>query len=377
METNIDTITQDQNQSALDLEVMVTCCNCGETVPESDSICSTIAARVYCVDCYDERFTRCCECESELYTDDACYWGDYDYCLSCLSDVSFVCEGCGERRSWDYHAQDDRCEDCFTPDSRDNLNAYDYRPYFTFRRSEADKADNNLFFGFELEVENLGGADFDEYTYDAENIGLYTKSDGSLENGMEIVSHPCTALYHREMFGQYSTLLRNLANAGFRSYETTTCGMHIHASKDAVSNYHLYKVMRFFYDNPAFILRVSQRRQEMLERWARVKFSPDGTGEHRTAVSAAKYKANFVKYTAINLSPEKTIEFRIFRGTLNIHSFFKNLEFVQAVLAFTKGAGMNELTPDVFMQFVAQNAKEFENLHKFLINKPLTNCEDE
>ena len=55
-------------------------------------------------------------------------------------------------------------------------------------------------------------------TLHEENI--YIKSDGSLEDGFEIVSHPMTLEYHTEEMN-WKEVLREAVSMGYRSHQTS------------------------------------------------------------------------------------------------------------------------------------------------------------
>ena len=61
---------------------------------------------------------------------------------------------------------------------------------------------------------------------------IYIKSDGSLEDGFEIVSHPMTLEYHAEEMN-WKELLREAVSMGYRSHQTSTCGLHVHVNRNA------------------------------------------------------------------------------------------------------------------------------------------------
>ncbi|MCU6720217.1 amidoligase family protein [Porcipelethomonas ammoniilytica] len=56
---------------------------------------------------------------------------------------------------------------------------------------------------------------------------LYIKSDGSLDYGMELVSHSCSLEYYRQGMN-WQKLMRKAAELGYRSHNTKTCGLHVH-----------------------------------------------------------------------------------------------------------------------------------------------------
>ena len=61
---------------------------------------------------------------------------------------------------------------------------------------------------------------------------LYIKSDGSLDCGMELVTHPMTLQYHMEQM-PWKNVLRKAVGLGYLSHRTTTCGLHVHISRAA------------------------------------------------------------------------------------------------------------------------------------------------
>jgi len=86
----------------------------------------------------------------------------------------------------------------------------------------------------------------------------------------------------------------------------------------------------------------------------------------------AKEKSNTLferRYVCINTIPEKTIEIRIFRGTLNKQGFYKALEFVKAIFEFTLISPPNKMHTHEFIDFIEKNKKEYLNLYVFLIHK--------
>ena len=62
----------------------------------------------------------------------------------------------------------------------------------------------------------------------AEN--LYIKTDGSLDEGLELVTHPMTLEYHlNEM--PWAEVLRKAQSMGYLSHAAGTCGLHVHISR--------------------------------------------------------------------------------------------------------------------------------------------------
>jgi hypothetical protein len=226
---------------------------------------------------------------------------------------------------------------------------------------DSDDPTRNLYFGFELEIENIRRNIRNGEAADELPDWLYAKNDGSLKCGFEIVSCPMTWNCIKEHKEALEALCRKMTKCGFASYDTETCGMHVHFSKNAVTSYHLYKLLKFFYDNPEFILRVSQRRsRSALAQWASIEPDTD------SIVYKAKTKRTRAKYLAVNLPNGPTVEIRIFRGSLNPKTVFKNLEFCHAAIMFSRANGARAMTPEEFQEYVEAHRKEYPNLLAFL-----------
>jgi hypothetical protein len=258
----------------------------------------------------------------------------------------------------EYHLDPEPNEGC--------IESYSFKPspkYF-ITNNESFK-DSPLFMGIELEIENeknsISNGAMSEILDDSH---LYFKTDGSLSDGFEIVTHPLTFEWIKENKSNFSQMLESIKNNGFRSYDSTTCGMHIHLSKKNFGAWHLYRFLKFFQENKEFIIAISQRKIDNLKRWANLE---DETND--TLIYKAKRKdGNNSRYVAINLCNSQTIELRIFRGTLNENSFFKNIEFAHSVYVFSRD--FNDMNLSNYKKFISDNS-EYSHLSKFIKLKNL------
>ena len=319
---------------------------------------------IVCQPCYEQNYFRCHSCDNVYVNSLGCTLGHYTYCEECFADVGTSCSSCGENISNDnvYHDDDgdDYCHECY--DERNNeaiIHSYAYKPSPVFY----GKTETGLYFGFELEVENhLSRCQNKDAAEQAPDF-CYCKRDGSLHNGFEIVSHPVTFQWLKENSKAISSYLKYLSENGFRSFKTSTCGMHVHVSKRPIGSLVLYKILRLFYDAPDFILKVSQREEPQFRQWC-------GLSDGESLVLKAKdKKQNVARYAAINLSNSNTIEFRIFRGTLSFNSFMKNMDFVDAVIQYAGVASVQSVCPYDFISYVQKNRALYKNLNRFLSAK--------
>lgn len=298
---------------------------------------------------------------------------DIAICQECHDADTNVCGSCDDRY-WTEdmlrHNGDSYCERCYRSIIAEELARgegsilpYSHRPTPKFHQQAAERGHRPPYFGIELEVENVEDVVHrEEMAEDISQDFMYCKDDGSLSNGFEIVTHPLSEGWINKNRGKFRTILTKLKENGYKSYQTSTCGIHIHISKSSFTTAHLYRFMKFFYDNHALILVMSQRREALLSRWAKL-----GTyTESQLQRMADKKFRSSDRYTAVNLTAN-TAEVRIFRGTLHDVSFFKNLEFLASLFRFTKGNSI--ISPSRYFDWVKKHKDEYSNLDAFLSRK--------
>lgn len=80
---------------------------------------------------------------------------------------------------------------------------------------------------------------------------------------------------------------------------------------------------------------------------------------------------NADRYEALNFKNEKTVEFRLFKGSLKYETIMACLEFTYATWFFCRDASTKNLTTDQFLKFICanQNRKDTKFLRSFLKSK--------
>ena len=254
------------------------------------------------------------------------------------------------------------CDNCYR-DGNHLIHDYTYEPELTFYETIKDKR-TELFYGIELEVEVLQDFMIPD-VIDRLPDFTYVKRDSSIERGFEIVTHPATYSWLLEHIDDWNNIL-DIRNYGCRSYNTTTCGMHIHMSKAAFGRHHLYKYLYFMYNpvNKTAITQISQREDCSLNRWS-------GFNNDLRMIKAKAFSRGEVgdRHTAVGLGRMNTVELRIFRGTLNPVGFWKNIEFAHALYNFTKDNGLKSMIWIMFIEYVKTNKRDYPNLNKFLFSE--------
>jgi hypothetical protein len=236
--------------------------------------------------------------------------------------------------------------------------------------------------GFELEVESDGNSirDGAEVVSNALGERIYLKEDGSLNQGFEIVTHPHSLDEYQTNFDW--SALNQLRRLGFRSWDTSTCGLHVHVSRSAFGipnsrrditkvQAHELRFMKLIYDNERQISRLAGRTSHY------ATFEDKGR-----LVSKIKHGSQHNgRYSAINSENSATLEVRVFRGSLKPQRVLMALELVQCAVEYTRGlhvsASNKALSWMMFTGYVVDNASTYPNLFTAMEKSFVTDSVDE
>lgn len=292
----------------------------------------------------------------------------YYVCKKCFAIRHRMCNYCSSIRPRDTikiyvksgHGRIYYCEDCEKYVIFDkSVLKYNANPYHQHRYLRHEK--NPFMFGFELEVECENRADtLQNFINCIKKKRLktmfYFKHDGSLQNGFEIVTHPISYEYFKTNVG-FKDIIHNLIGS-FTFYDAKTCGLHFHTSKSYVGQEAYYKMLLFYSTNASPIISFSKRTEEQLNRYCRVvQFD-----KKRYARFLKQKLIDHDKYVAVRwCNDKKTIEHRIFRGTLNYDRFMASLEFVYALTLFVKQHSFmclaKENSWDLFKKYIKREGR--------------------
>lgn len=304
------------------------CCTCQDYVLRSETY-SSPGNEPMCGSCYEEHVRSCDSCGEEMWDDDAHYDEDSgeSYCESCWSDRPRL------------------------------ISDYSDRSANRMRSESHDK----VLYGIELEVEAASGDD----NAGAEFVRRFLpenycvlKHDGSLgPGGFEIVTRPDSVAVHTK---QWHRMLMASPSEHLKSWTTGRCGMHVHVSRAPLSQLQIGKMLVFLNapENDALVVKIAGRRNSS---WAKIE---------KKKLTDVRHSPD--RYSALNLTNSRTIEFRIFKGTLNYIAFLKNIEFCKALVDFCapSSRGIAEATSGkAFLEWVSH--KDYPNLYQWLVNRGL------
>lgn len=222
-----------------------------------------------------------------------------------------------------------------------------------------------LFMGIEIEMEAIAGNPdngLDEILNSSPEF-VIGKSDGSLRNGVEVVSVPATMNIHKE---RWPALLAKFRDK-YRSFNpnntgSSRCGMHIHLDRRAITMLHLGKMLTFINDpaNEPFLSKVASRAINATTYCTQKTY--------RKVTDFLTMPRD--KYSALNIAKPATVELRIFRGTLNDFSFLKNIEFAHAYHKYCGLFSQRDMTWQKFTHWAtSQDARgDYYHLVTWLAN---------
>ena len=357
------------------------CANCGAEHPLDAMF--RIGSDWLCESCADEFTVVCDACGERVYSEDAVEDSNYTLCESCFDEDYVRCADCDRilRRDRAYWDDDDAyCSSCWD-DHCTVIHEYSYTPDLVFHGKGLRH------FGVELEIDG-GGTD----RYNAEKLlnianaeaeNLYIKTDGSLDDGLELVTHPMTLEYHlNEM--PWAAVLCKAQELDYLSHAAGTCGLHVHISRlafgctyeqqEAVIARLLYFVEKFW----AELLRFSRRTQSQMNRWAArygMKLTPTDQMCHAKNSCAGRY-------TAVNLTNSDTVEIRMFRGTLKLNTLKATLQMVNHLCEVAVSLSDSEVQDMSWFDFLdtvhEPELIQYLKERRLYVNEPVTvNNEEE
>lgn len=273
----------------------MTCVCCGAEI-HRDEVCF-VGDQPLCRDCADEETFVCDNCGFRHWNSDNQGDNRYDLCPSCREEYFVTCSECGRLipNSEAWYADDDDdtppyCESCYREKVGDALHPYSYKPSPIFY------GDGPLYLGVELEVDGAGQSASHARTVlnviNRREEYAYMKTDGSLDDGLELVTHPCTLEEHRTKV-PWSDTVAAFREMHYNSHNAGTCGLHVHVNRDALGEHSaaqdetiskiLYLFERFWQeilmhfkgmDSHLIMIKLTEKGWKRLNTWNHDKSSP-------------------------------------------------------------------------------------------------------
>lgn len=357
---NLDCFKEVGEENMRDLDRI--CADCGNEIEEGEELTYIEGYdRYVCNDCL-EYYHECDNCGRMVHEDDlhSVDNGNRNVCDSCLDDYR-CCADCGEYfYSDDMYYDDDEdewyCVDCWENSARHLISGYhNYHRGFEFHKA-SDEVKPPRYIGSELEMEN-DSVDGDCVRYLKDEFDAILAHDGSLDgNGaMEWVDDPRSLKAHYEIADKKREAFNRLVRSGYRSHDTSTCGLHFHVSRpyqeeiNALDFYNdedrkkidelrdkqediINRIILVMETYKEELIRFSRRKDTYWCKWLSDVVTCDN-GKITSLDFIKKVKGESMgHHRALNLENRNTIEFRIFKGTLNFDTYMASLELVNNIV---------------------------------------------
>ena len=367
---------------------MTICSLCNENVNAGE--CFEIGTMSLCQSCHDDEVIRCNNCDEELLRDENAGDDDIHLCQSCYERYYTHCDECDCLLHNDsvYYLEDSDddssyCSTCYYEKSpnEDIIHQYNYKPSPIFYGGEGD-----IYMGVELETDNGGliesnASDLLFFANKYEET-IYIKRDGSLDNGFELVTHPCNLDYHMNNL-PWHDVLKCAKNLQYKSHQTSTCGLHIHVGRKELGYDYddqentISRILFFVEKHWDEMLKFSRRTEYQMNRWS----ARYGFKNHPKEVLESAKKSDNGRYTAVNLCNQHTIEFRLFRGSLRYQTLIATMQLVEEICKTAKLFTDEAMQSLSWQDFVKEKCKQYPELITYLklrdlyVNEPI--CEEE
>ena len=252
--------------------------------------------------------------------------------------------------------EDGVCWNCI--DNRYKIHSYSTKVPSLLRFKAKNVKPSTLYLGIELEYETTD-KDTARVKVGKQLTGhAIMKSDGSINNGFEIVTCPATLDIHMEEFKKFYD---NLPGELFAASNT---GMHVHVSRKPLNLFTIGKMTEFInrLDNKDFIAYIAGRIDNSYARQ---------DNQRTISYPLVNRHSGTARYNALNLSPTDTIEFRIFSTPTNWEQFASRLEFCQALTDYCQpaqvGTSLKHLTHySSFINWMKSHRKDYPELSNHL-----------
>lgn len=267
--------------------------------------------------------------------------------LACIIAHYVECSECGN-----IHADTQQCPIC--------ADKYTIHSYSTRAEHTLPFKDNGekypTYLGIELEYASCVSKAGEVYR--ALNKHIILKRDGSVCDGFEIVTCPGTLAAHKKAFNGFYDKVKGLD-------DVHNCGMHVHVDKRTMGQMQIGKILAFLHnrDNVPAIEALAGRSYSTNTFCKAESTLPLTYGIVGDEYGVRRGSAS--KYQALNYSPLDTIEVRIFAPPKDESTLFSRLEFVQALVDWTKPAicsVKDAVSWEKFKAFVNSSKKMYPNL---------------
>lgn len=317
-----------------------------------------------CEDCYSA-VTKICDCCGSSYDpDDADAWNGM--CSDCANE-HFLCDNCGEIYCNDNYGGNGLCYECSEP-NRGPIKDYHSGPKCSIRFCPDHS--ESLYFGVELETDDyndrVGAAEDLEAICNGDKL-FWLEVDGSLHNGIEIISQPCTLDYHRDHF-PWKQITKIVQEHGGKAERTAHAAMHVHFSTAYFGKHPEICQLRLIYLFEHFYKELTTlgKTTDYLAGRSAKKYDTN-LFDCRPQIKIEQIKSKRVRLQAVNILNFNTTEIRIFGSTLLTSTILARLELVDFLVRLAHKTSTKNLLKITWVDLTNQiNTKKYRYLPQYI-----------
>lgn len=278
-----------------------------------------------------------------------------------VTDFGFICKDCLKAGRETYHKclvcgtytdnENMICDNCTSGVYVRNINSYGTKPKPIFKNYKYDKDIplSKRYYGLELEYSNTNSVKVKEKMFDLyKDKWLYNKGDGSLYNGVEIVTSPCDYKSIMCLLDKMKEPIKEITN---KAKYKQNAGIHIHVSRKSIPSYNIYKLSYLLNNKQA--KKLSSIMFYLSGR--NVKVSDNCLVRYAKIGDIAKFKNDTDRYLALNLTNKDTIEFRIFKATNDMDKVKSYINFVESMINFVDITPFKEVNLNNYLLYLLNN----------------------
>ena len=277
-----------------------------------------------CPDCYDNNVYRCNSCGGHFLHEESVRWDSREEVYYCTECQPYGCIG-------DYH------------DSHQDAIIF-YPEKSSSDRVTAPTRKISAHIGGEIEVDTDDAPRLSRSTMADHIVDIFDdprffhfEDDGSLsEDGWENITQPCTLEYWLSIRDKVTEMFRYLVSNKMSAHNVGTCGLHFHIDRvyfgnEVQQDAAIAKLLYIFEKFRTELIKFSRRSRGQIKDWTKFlnvkERIPQGEEWIKNEVDKARRGKQYDRYMAVNLTNEDTVEIRLWRGTLNINTFYATLKF--------------------------------------------------
>ena len=298
------------------------CKICGKEILTQDEINLDEVGGILCQKCADEsEFGRCRECGRVLNSPGV-------FCIDCAN--------CYLRLENNYSTKP--------------------KPRFINTKYKNGVELNRRYYGLEMEFSNADGWKLYKKNEELYNKGIvYNKTDGSLDNGIEVVTQPMDRRAIRHYVVNEFKNIFDLIGKNYRE----NAGLHIHVNKKSLSTITTMKLSKLFNDRS----NVTQDDRDSIAYICGRKMCIGSSyndhyyalGKENTGWDKEGLSTTTDRYIALNLRPDNTIEFRLFKSSKKPKVIVSYLDFVDGVIEYATNFGLVDMKISRFIKWLNKN----------------------